>query len=133
MTKFLGMVVLLLTLAACSGLRPMTWLLKHVPEDAPPDYAQGWNEGCESGMGAMGNEYYKAMYPFKQDQSMITNLNYYKAWKNAFNYCRHYTYAITKEGNVRLKLPHSSPFEGDEGIGSVFNFGGTETGIFRRK
>jgi len=65
------------------------WLGK-VPENAPPQYQEGWKDGCESGMAAYGNYYYKTFYKIKSNSKLLSSPIYYNAWVDSFNYCRHY-------------------------------------------
>ena len=60
------------------------------PPNVPQDYRQGWLDGCETGFGTHGYDVYRFEYSFKQDPSQIMNPTYYKAWKDAENYCRTY-------------------------------------------
>jgi hypothetical protein len=57
-----------------------------------PDYLSGWDDGCETGMSTMVQGYYKSFYAFKQDPYMVSNPVYYKAWKDSYDYCRHYAF-----------------------------------------
>lgn len=59
-------------------------------KNAPPEWKLGWQHGCESGYSAYGNNWYKTMYKFKQDVSMIKNEFYFKGWNDGFNFCRSY-------------------------------------------
>lgn len=60
--------------------------------NAPPDYLDGWNDGCESGKGTMVQSYHKMFYGYKRDHSRDNNPMYYKAWKDAYTYCRQYAF-----------------------------------------
>ena len=78
-------------------------------ENAPAEYKQGWNDGCETGMSTMNMNIYKNFYGYKQDISMMNNPLYYKAWKDAYTYCRQYTFRFmwypydSKKGNGWLQ------------------------------
>jgi hypothetical protein len=61
----------------------------------PPDYTQGWEDGCITGMGSQSNSYYQSFYKFKQDVTKTTNQMYYQAWKDAYVYCRQYVLTYT--------------------------------------
>lgn len=113
--------LLLLLLIGCgekNPLRPMPWLLDHYPKDAPQDYVDGWRHGCESGMASMTNDYYRTFYKFQSDPRRTNVDLYYKPWKDAYNYCRHYAYGPLREANLRGKLPATSPGEYLEPTGS---------------
>ncbi|MCD6034976.1 MAG: hypothetical protein K0R63_717 [Rickettsiales bacterium] len=129
----------LLTLSACvpdpkepdsiikKALRPMPWIFNQMPKTAPEEYQRGWKEGCESGMASMTNDYYKTFYTFKQSPELITNETYYKAWKDVYTFCRHYSYGIIREADVRMRTPDDPDqfsLEG-QGIGNMFpGYGG---------
>lgn len=57
-----------------------------------PEYLQGWDDGCKTGLSTMVPGYYKSFYKFKQDPYMINNSVYYKSWKDAYTYCRQYSF-----------------------------------------
>jgi hypothetical protein len=59
------------------------------------EFRKGWDDGCETGMSTMVTDYYKTFYGFKQDPYMIMNDEYYKAWNDAYTYCRHYAFRST--------------------------------------
>lgn len=61
-------------------------------EKGTPEFNKGWEDGCETGMSTMSTDYYKSFYTFRQDPDMITNIEYYKAWKDAYTYCRQYVF-----------------------------------------
>lgn len=96
-------------LSAChslpDNLKPGAWILDQAPKDGPPEFKQGWTDGCESGMASMSNSLYKASYSFKQDKTLRNNPVYYKTWKDTFNFCRHYLYGTLRQANVRMVLP----------------------------
>lgn len=72
--------------------RPRPWGLSNTPEGTPT-FQKGWNDGCDTGLHAYGNNWYNATYDgFKQDMELIDNPEYYRAWKDAFTYCRWHVY-----------------------------------------
>jgi hypothetical protein len=81
-------VSLLLASCAAAATKPMCDLTVSYDESAPPEWKLGWQHGCESGLSAYGNNYYKTLYKFHQDITMIKNEYYFKAWTDAFNFCR---------------------------------------------
>lgn len=74
------------------------------PPDAPQEYRQGWLDGCETGFGAHGLDVYRTNYKFTQNPSLVMNPVYYKAWKDAENYCRTYIF----EYSYRAMVPWCS-------------------------
>lgn len=69
--------------------KPRPWGLGDTPPGSP-EFQKGWNDGCETGFSASGNDRYKAAYAFKQDISLLNNPEYYRAWKDAYTHCRWY-------------------------------------------
>ncbi len=91
--------ILPLMLSGCMEiLKPKPLFVGGPAENAPPEYKQGWADGCESGYSAYGELYYKTFYKFKQDSKMIDNPTYYKAWIDSFNYCRSYINRYMADG-----------------------------------
>lgn len=58
-------------------------------KNASPDFKQGWNDGCNVGMTAGSNTFYKSFYSSNQvDGYKITNSpEYSTAYNNAFWFC----------------------------------------------
>lgn len=74
------------------------------PPNAPQEYRQGWLDGCDTGFGAHGYDVYRTNYKFTQNPSLMMNPVYYKAWKDAENYCRTYIF----EYSFRAMVPWCS-------------------------
>jgi len=86
---YLHLVFLCLALNGCvAAVKPTYDMTVAYEESAPPEYKLGWQQGCASGISVYGNNYYKSMYKFQQDLSMIKNEYYFKAWNDSFNFCR---------------------------------------------
>ncbi|MDB2415426.1 hypothetical protein N9W34_06615 [Rickettsiales bacterium] len=62
------------------------------PDDAPEVYKKGWDDGCETGLSTMVMSYAKAFYQYKKDPELDNDPMYYKAWKDAYTYCRHFSF-----------------------------------------
>ncbi len=96
--------VLVLQLSACATnvaqrmKTPIPWGLEDIP-DGPPEFRKGWEDGCHTGIGAYGNAWYRMFYTYKQDANMVGNPTYYRAWKDAYTYCRWYTEQWVKPWN----------------------------------
>lgn len=78
----------------------MRWMEKGPPERKDGKeyntlYVDGWKHGCETGISANTNQWYKMYYEFRQDPYKAQNEIYYKGWKDAFNYCGRYIYQWT--------------------------------------
>lgn len=61
------------------------------PPPGPPEYQQGWKDGCETGRAAYANHFYKMFLDFKQDEDLSQNPIYYQVWKDAYLYCWYQT------------------------------------------
>lgn len=113
---------LCISLAGCDGvpdeMKPAHRVFNYMPKNGSPEYEQGWKQGCESGMSGMTNSFYQSFYVFKQDNSLLKNEVYYKAWKDSYDYCKGYVYGIVKEANMRRSLPHSRRHFIPEGRGT---------------
>jgi len=108
--KYLTILATIFLLSGCysapHAVKPHGWLFKQVPQDAPNKYKLGWKDGCESGLSSMTNTAYKTFYSFKQDPVLRENPVYYKAWKDTYNFCRHYAYGTIRQADLRMKLPN---------------------------
>lgn len=100
-----------------------------------PDFTQGWQDGCKTGFSSYGNPEYKMIYNFTQDTTKIKPDEkgqpsvYHKAWRDGYNYCRHYSQVWSKpmfsgDGFIpmdKLNVTEDNPFTpGDSGL-----FGGS--------
>ncbi len=89
--------LLLTLLCACTGkdgafdLRK-PYSLDLTPPKGPPEYEQGWTDGCESGMQVYSYDFYKLIlaFKFRLDPELRRNRMYYQVWKDAFLYCAIY-------------------------------------------
>lgn len=85
------MAILLLTsLQGCLWMKPKPALLEIDPPGSP-EFKMGFKDGCESGLATYGTIFYKSAYSFYQNYDMLSNIDYDRAWHEAFNYCRHYS------------------------------------------
>ncbi len=91
----IAMVMMIVIVAGC---KPRPWTMAHAPEDATPQYKQGWEDGCGSGMAAYGNDVYKAAYEFKQDPKMVNHPLYFRAWIDGYQYCRPFINRYLNDG-----------------------------------
>jgi hypothetical protein len=101
MFKKIALLLVILTLSACVGkifssknmFAPKPYKMGGPDKkDASPEYLEGWDDGCETGLSTMNPGYYKSFYAFKQDPYKVDNEVYYKAWKDAYTYCRQYSF-----------------------------------------
>lgn len=70
--------------------KPRLASIPPAPTQGPPEYQQGWQDGCESGLATYGNMRYKAVYQFKQDGVLANNPVYYTVWRQAYTFCRYH-------------------------------------------
>jgi len=98
--SYILLIVSLLIISACNPVRPWpAGLAKDMPEDAPVEYQHGWTHGCESGLAAYGNDYYKTFYKFHYDEILMEKSKMYaRIWQNAFKHCRSYVNRLLEEG-----------------------------------
>jgi len=89
--------ILLLTtlslLTACHNVPAWKYSMFERPvgnKNYPPEYIQGWKDGCQSGAEASANHLYRFRYKFQQDWKMLDNRLYVNGWENAYNQCRKY-------------------------------------------
>ncbi|NBO19170.1 MAG: hypothetical protein EBV03_08110 [Proteobacteria bacterium] len=69
-----------------AGCRPL--YLNTVDPTGPPEYQLGWEDGCDTGVSAEGEWYYKVMYGFKKRPEMAANDQYKQGWNEGFSFCR---------------------------------------------
>jgi hypothetical protein len=99
--KFLTIysIAILLMLASCNTKiaqylpeRPSNSFIEGFEKEASPEFLQGWKDGCESGMAAGSNSFYKSFYRINKVDGfkMTASGDYGTAWSNAFWYCVRY-------------------------------------------
>lgn len=71
-------------------------------EDGSPEFAQGWKDGCESGMSTASNTFYKMFYRINKvdGYKMVSSDDYSTAWNNAFWYCLRSDYVKQKSSKI---------------------------------
>ncbi len=90
-----------LAVSACHNqnvYKPKPFGMTGPAQDAPETYLAGWNDGCETGTGTMSSTYYKSFYGYKIDVNLMKDPEYYRAWRDAYTYCRHYTFKFVWDG-----------------------------------
>lgn len=67
-------------------------------QKASPDFRLGWRDGCEVGMSAGSNTFYKMFYRNNASDGyrMTSSSDYKTAWGNAFWYCYRHDYVKQK-------------------------------------
>lgn len=103
MKRLLIVLILSLMVTACTGKGGSLDLTKPAslnlePPEGPPEYRQGWSDGCESGMNVYSADFYKfwKVYEFRQDENLRNNRVYYQVWKDAYLYCALYMMTINQ-------------------------------------
>lgn len=142
MKRFLSLLVLLcISVSGCTYMKPVTdifrpapWILELMPEGGDEVYNKAWQEGCETGLASMSNDYYKTFYKFRNTPSLVTNETYYKVWKDTFTFCRHYVYGHVRESLTRMRMP-DAPWDGGvvEGVQNTVGFTGSLDSILGRR
>jgi len=79
------LIIVSLLLFTC-GCRPV--YLNTIDPPGPPEYQLGWEDGCDTGLAAEGEWYYKVMYGFKKRPEMGSNDQYKQGWNEGFTFCR---------------------------------------------
>lgn len=59
-----------------------------VKPEGPAEYQLGWQDGCDTGISAQSDLFFKAMYGFKKRPEMGANDLYKQGWNEGFTYCR---------------------------------------------
>ena len=103
LVKALIAILLTLSLSGCMGkifsedsfFAPKPFGMEGPSRDADPIYLAGWDDGCQTGMSTMVMSYYKNFYEYTFDHELSRNATYYKAWKDAYTYCRQYAFKYT--------------------------------------
>ncbi len=97
MLRLLIILAIILQLSACKKVQqmvfePRPWGMAETP-DGSPVFRQGWEDGCNTGLGVYGGSAYRVnAYKFRQDITQTDNPEYYRAWKDAYTYCRWYVW-----------------------------------------
>lgn len=91
--KYIVVTAMLLGLPACTSMhmdpaigKPAS--LSMTPPPGPPEYQQGWADGCETGIAGYGNSFTKMFYTAKKDATYVYNPVYNQVWRDAYAYCR---------------------------------------------
>lgn len=79
------------------------------PPPGPPEYQQGYKDGCESGFKAYSAHYNKVWWEFKQDPKLRNNITYYKVWKDAYAYCAAFANSAYGHGLWNYNISGGTP------------------------
>lgn len=91
--RFFPLAAVLLALPACGpvALFPAPVFMRNFPPEGPPNYQQGMIDGCRTALGAVGNSSWSIFHRgihYDVDKA-INDQVYYKAWKDAYFYCKY--------------------------------------------
>jgi hypothetical protein len=101
-----GVIMLAITvfLAGCAGgkfypfwAKPYSLEMRN-PPPGPPEYQQGYIDGCESGWKGYSRQYNQVWWEFRQDEKYRNNAVYYQIWKDAYAYCAAYANSAGMHG-----------------------------------
>jgi len=68
------------------------------PPPGPPEYQQGYMDGCESGFKGYSKPYNQIWWRFRQDPVLRQNDTYLKVWRDSYFYCAAYALSIAQHG-----------------------------------
>lgn len=94
MKKILGL-VLMIALTGCESMHmdpgfAKPFHLDLTPPEGPPNYQQGYVDGCKSGWSGYSTGFNKTFYSYYQDPAKVKDPVYYQVWKDAYAYCAAY-------------------------------------------
>lgn len=90
--RALLMIVLVFSMSGCGGWRGYHAVsLDMTPPDGPEIYKQAWRDGCQTGIAANTNDFYKIFARIKQDPEGMKQEIYRRVWQDAYNYCWFHT------------------------------------------
>ncbi|MBN8530759.1 MAG: hypothetical protein J0L97_02710 [Alphaproteobacteria bacterium] len=73
---------------------PLYW---NKPE-GPPEFRQGYWDGCDTGMASGSSSYAsKIFFRYKKDPNFLDNPLYNKGWTEGITYCRFYIGTLEKD------------------------------------
>jgi len=89
MKKTLALLILALAVSGCdlATFGSVPAYLDLTPPDGPPEYRQGWADGCATARDALVDHFNKAFTTIRQDPDLMKNPVYAQVWHDAFNYC----------------------------------------------
>lgn len=89
--KYCVIILVMLMVSGCTSAGHMSWTkaagADYTPPPGPPEYQQGFLDGCETGRSAYANHFYKMFLQSKQDEKLAGNPMYYQVWQDAYLYC----------------------------------------------
>jgi hypothetical protein len=102
MIKIFVLLVLSISTTACSGLSLKTpATLDMTPPDGPPEYQQGWLDGCTSGLSTVNTNanLFFGSHEYTLDAELWKQNLYRIVWKDAYNFCTYHMFS-----NLLMKM-----------------------------
>lgn len=101
--------VSILFVSGCSTMLfdPKPILLETELSYGPPPYKQGYQDGCESALGAYGNSMQRTYYGLRKTAEYQDNRMYNQVYKDAWAYCYMWLYMQRKQNTDSI---HQTPF-----------------------
>lgn len=101
--NFIAIIILVMPLCSCTyfHVNPSWAKNPDFPMESPPgppEYRQGFMDGCESGYSGYANSFNKMFWTWKQDPKLAENQMYYRIWKDAYSYCALLAMAADEHG-----------------------------------
>jgi hypothetical protein len=93
----------ILVLGSCSYnpiLDPKPIMLEDHVDYGPPEYRQGYEDGCHSALGAYGTSMMKTVYHMTKTPKYTTNKMYNQVWKDSWNYCYMWLFVYKRQGDL---------------------------------
>lgn len=92
---------ILLICASCNTVEDSFWdprkppALDMTPPEGPPEYQQGWLDGCKSGLSTVNTNINQTLgsYQYHMDANLWQNELYSAMWKDAYNFCIYYMFS----------------------------------------
>lgn len=80
---------------------PKPALLDTEVDVGPPEYRQGYHDGCASALSAYGNTMMRTMQGgIHKDPKYMNSPMYNQVWKDAWNFCYMTVFVWRKEGDI---------------------------------
>lgn len=83
MKRFALLLLLAIPLASCKPVQ-----MYFIPREGPPDYVEGYDDGCDSGISSGGSIIQRFFYVYKRNPEKLDNALYKAGWNDGWGYCR---------------------------------------------
>lgn len=92
--RYLATILMIFMLSGCASESfkfTSAYSLDLEPPPGPPEYTKAWKDGCETGVAANTNDFYKFYTRVRQDPELVKSELYRRVWTDAYNYCWFFT------------------------------------------